>query len=246
MQRNDSKNVFVTGAGRGIGKSIALEFAKNGYNVAINAGHNSVELESTKKEVESYGVKCVACLGDISDYEEVGKMIETIHDNLGVINILVNNAGISYVGLFQDMSKNDWDSIISTNLSSVYNTSSRVIKDMLSQGEGAIINISSVWGCVGASCEVAYSASKGGMNALTKALAKELAPSNISVNAIACGVIDTKMNAFLDNEEMQKIVEEIPFGRLGKPEEVALMVVQLAEGPKYLTGQIITVDGGWQ
>jgi 3-oxoacyl-[acyl-carrier protein] reductase len=143
------------------------------------------------------------------------------------------------------MSIKDWNSIISTNLTSVFNCCSLAIPDMVRQKSGKIINISSVWGNVGASCEVAYSASKGGMNAFTKALAKELAPSNIQVNAIACGAIDTEMNRILTAEELLQLTDEIPAGRLGRAEEVADLVYQLAQNNNYLTGQIIGLDGGW-
>ena len=143
------------------------------------------------------------------------------------------------------MTPDDWNNIINTNLTSVYNLSSLVIPDMVRNKSGKILNISSVWGNVGASMEVAYSASKGGMNSLTKALAKELAPSNIQVNAIACGAIDTEMNSFLATEELSSLIDEIPASRLGKPEEVAELAFNLCTGNDYLTGQVIGLDGGW-
>lgn len=161
------------------------------------------------------------------------------------IDILINNAGISHIGLLQDMSIEEWNQVLNTNLTSAFSCSKYAIPDMITRKQGKIINISSVWGCSGASCEVAYSASKGGLNLFTQALAKELAPSNIQVNAIACGCIDTQMNACFSEEERATLTDEIPAGRFGMPEEVASLVLTLAEGNEYLTGQIITLDGGW-
>ena len=169
---------------------------------------------------------------------------DTIH-HFHHIDVLVNNAGISYIGLLTDMSSEDWQNILSTNLTSVFNSCRLTVPGMVHRHSGKIINISSVWGCCGASCEVAYSATKGGINAFTQALAKELAPSNIQVNAIACGAIDTEMNAFLSEEDRQALTDEIPSGRFGRPEEVAELVLDLSENHHYMTGQIIRLDGGW-
>ena len=161
------------------------------------------------------------------------------------VDVLVNNAGISYVGLLQDMTDEEWVRLMTTNLSSVHYMSRAVIPGMIAAHSGHIINISSVWGCVGASCEVAYSASKGGVNAYTRALAKELAPSGISVNAIACGCIDTDMNGHLSQEDRLQLCEEIPAGRFAEPKEVAELVYSMSEQSAYLTGQIVNFDGGW-
>ena len=161
------------------------------------------------------------------------------------IDVLVNNAGISYIGLLTDMSPDDWQRIVNTNLTSVFNSCRLAVPGMVHEHSGTIINISSVWGCCGASCEVAYSATKGGINAFTQALAKELAPSNIQVNAVACGAIDTEMNAFLSEADRIALTDEIPSGRFGRPEEVAELVLDLAQKHSYLTGQIIRLDGGW-
>ena len=239
------KVVLVTGASRGIGKAIAVKFAKKGYNVIINCAHREQELMQTKKEIESYQVTCAAFLGDMGDMAVCEQLFSMIRKQFGSLDVLVNNAGIDYIGLLQDMSSEDWDRILRTNLTSVFNCCKLAIPLMLPAGHGKIINISSVWGCAGASCEVAYSATKGGVNAFTKALAKELAPSNIQVNAVACGAIDTDMNHFLEKEELEALKEEIPAGRLAKPEEVAQLLLQLARSDSYLTGQIIGFDGGW-
>lgn len=241
----NKKTVLVTGSSRGIGKAIAIKFAKKGYNVIINCAHNEEALQKTKNEIEGYQVSCHAFLGDIGDYETAKELFHQIKKRYGSVDVLINNAGISYVGLFTDMTPEDWNRVITTNLTSVYNCCSLAIPDMVKNKYGKIINISSVWGKVGASCEAAYSASKGGMNALTKALAKELAPSNIQVNAVACGAIDTEMNHFLGDEELMNLIEEIPANRLGRAEEVADLVYHLAYKNEYLTGQIIGLDGGW-
>lgn len=239
------KTVLVTGSSRGIGKAIALKFAGEGYNVVINCATRKDLLLETKAEIERYGVSCLAFVGDMGQYEIVEQLFQQIKQTFGSLDVLVNNAGIASIGLFTDMKPEDWNRIITTNLTSVFNCCSLAVPDMIHNKCGKIINISSVWGNVGASCEVAYSASKGGINAFTKALAKELAPSNIQVNAVACGVIDTEMNRMLDKEDLQQLVEEIPANRLGKAEEVADFVYQLSQKNEYLTGQIITIDGGW-
>lgn len=239
------KTVLITGASRGIGKAIAIKFAREGYNVAISCISREDRLLAVKKEIESYHTSCLTFLGDAGNPSQCRIMFDAVRDTFSAPDVLVNNAGISYIGLLQDMTFEDWDRIIRTNLTSVFNCCKLAIPPMLSKKQGKIINISSVWGITGASCETAYSATKGGVNALTKALAKELAPSNIQVNAIACGAIDTEMNHFLEEEELHSLIEEIPSGRLGRPEEVADLVYGLAQNHSYLTGQVIGLDGGW-
>ena len=239
------KTVLVTGASRGIGKAIAVKFAKKGYNVVISCVRREEQLLQTKKEIESFQVPCLSYLGDMGVAENCAELFKKIRKQFGGLDVLVNNAGISYIGLLQDMKPEDWELILRTNLTSVFNCCKLAIPMMLEKKQGKIINISSVWGVCGASCEAAYSATKGGVNALTKALAKELAPSNIQVNAIACGAIDTEMNHFLDDEELIGLIEEIPAGRLGRAEEVADLAYHLGYKENYLTGQIIGLDGGW-
>ncbi len=241
----NKKTVLITGSSRGIGKAIAIKYAKKGYNVVINCIQNQELLNKVKKEIESYQVSCLAFVGDVGDFSTASKLFTEIKKMYGHLDILVNNAGISYVGLMTDMTIEDWNKIITNNLTSVFNCCRLAVPDMTHEKHGKIINISSVWGNVGASCEVAYSTTKGGINSFTKALAKELAPSNIQVNAIACGAIDTEMNHFLTDEELMTLVDEIPTGRLGRAEEVADFVHQLTHKNEYLTGQIINLDGGW-
>lgn len=240
-----STTILVTGASRGIGKAIATSLAAPGINLVINCVHNRDALMDVADDIRKKGASCTALTGDVSDYDTVEHIFQVIHDTYGDIDILINNAGISMVGLFQDMVRSDWERILSVNIGSVYNCCHFAIPDMVKNKRGRIINISSVWGNAGASCEVAYSATKGAVNSLTKALAKELAPSNIQVNAVACGAIDTDMNKVFTDEDLAALSEDIPAGRLGQPAEVADMIRHLIEAPSYLTGQIITLDGGW-
>ena len=239
------KTVIITGASRGIGKACALRFAKEGYNLLINCAKNEALLKETANEASALGAKCIPYVGDISSYVNALEMFDIAKSNFGSVDILINNAGISSIGLFNEQTPDEWHNIIHTNLDSVYNCSHIAVKDMIKSHSGRIINISSVWGLYGASCEVAYSASKGAVNSMTKALAKELAPSNIQVNAIACGAIDTEMNSHLTAEEKEELAYEIPAGRFGSTDEVADTVFFLATTNNYLTGQIIQLDGGW-
>lgn len=240
-----SKIAFVTGASRGIGAAIAKKLASEGFHLAIN-GRDRERLEKRAREIsETYHVTCLAFAGDIGNVDFAEETFRQIKERLGTVELLVNNAGISHIGLLTDMELSEWNRLISTNLTGVFLCCKYGARQMIQKKSGKIINISSVWGNVGASCEAAYSASKGGVNGLTKALAKELAPSNIQVNAIACGAIDTDMNQCFSKEERGALTEEIPCGRFGMPKEVADLVYALAKAPTYLTGQIVTMDGGW-
>ncbi|KGO12991.1 short-chain dehydrogenase [Clostridium botulinum] len=238
------KVAIVTGGSRGIGRSIALELTKAGANVIINYNKNKEDALETLSLIKDLGGYGYVCKADVSDYGSSKKLIEFAINKFGKIDILVNNAGIAKIGLFIDMDENDWDNIINTNLKGVFNCSHNVIKYMLDKGEGTIINVSSMWGNIGASCEVIYSASKGGINAFTKALAKELGPNNIRVNAVAPGVINTDMNSCLCEEDMDNLKNEIPLMRLGEGEEVGKVVAFLSsKDSSYINGQIITIDG---
>lgn len=240
------KYVLVTGSSRGIGKSIALKFASEGWHVFLNCRYRMDALQNVKEEIEaSTPGSCELLPGDVSSPADVAHIFRKIHASCGCLDVLVNNAGISHIGLLMDMTDEDWDKVLSSNLSSVFYCCRAAIPPMLSHGSGRIINISSMWGVNGASCEAAYSASKAGVGGLTQALAKELARSKIPVNALACGVIDTEMNKQLDEAELAELAEDIPAGRFATPEEVAEMVWKLICAPEYLTGQIITFDGGY-
>lgn len=240
------RTAFITGASRGIGRGIALALARNGYNLALTCRRNKEDLDAFAQELHSrYMIDVCTYQCNASSYLEVASTIDAALAHFGKITLLVNNAGISKVGLLTDLSPEEWKELIETNLSSLFYHCKSIIPSMLQKEEGRIINISSMWGSVGASCEVAYSASKGGVNAFTRALAKELAPSNIPVNAIACGVIDTDMNRIFTEEDRQALSEEIPAGRFAEPEEVGEAVLALAQMPAYVTGQIIGMDGGY-
>ncbi len=236
------KTVLITGASRGIGKAIAETFAQNKYDLILTCVSSIYILQEYASFLEqTYHINCRAVQVDAGNYAEVESLFQTIPR----LDVLINNAGISHIGLLSDMTAEEWHKVIHTNLDACFYSSKFAIPLMLQSHSGKIINISSVWGNVGASMEVAYSASKGGVNSFTKALAKELAPSNIQVNAIACGVIDTDMNRCFSAEDLQLLTDEIPADRLGQPSEVADLALYLAKAPSYLTGQIITIDGGW-
>lgn len=236
------KTALVTGASRGIGLAIATILAQNGYHLHLTCKNSYDKLQEIAQTLsETYNVSCKAYKTDMGNFAEVW----TLFSDIDSLDVLINNAGVSHIGLLQDTSVDEWQKVIDTNLNSVFYTSKLTIPKMLANEGGIIINISSIWGNAGASMEVAYSASKGGVNAFTKALAKELAPSNITVNAISCGVIDTDMNKCFSQAEINALIDEIPANRLGTTEEVAKLVLQLINSPKYLTGQIITMDGGF-
>ena len=240
-----NQTALITGASRGIGRAIAARLSAAGYDLVITCREREDLLKQAADEFSSHGIHCRTFIGDLGEQGTAARLFDEIGETGRTIDVLINNAGQSHIGLFQDTTWEEWQSILSSNLTSVYALCKEAIPGMLWNGHGKIINISSVWGVCGASCEVAYSATKGGINALTRALAKELAPSNIQVNAIACGAIDTEMTRFLSDEEHEMLLDEIPAGRMGKPEEVADLVLKLVEAPDYLTGQVIKMDGGW-
>ncbi len=238
----NNKSVLITGASRGIGRAAAQAFAREGYHLVLTCLHSYDALKELAASLQSaYGISCTPLQADMGIEQDVDR----IFSQLDSLDILINNAGIAHVGLLSDMTTREWRRIMAVNLDSCFYTCRAAIPLMLRKHSGKIINISSVWGAQGASMEVAYSTAKGGMNAFTKALAKELAPSNIQVNAVACGVIDTDMNAWLSPEDREALQAEIPADRPGNPEEVAELILQTAHAPAYMTGQIITIDGGW-
>lgn len=235
-------HALITGASRGIGKAAAEAFAGAGYRLTLVCSRSMDALCALSDELcAAYAVPCVPFQADMGREEDVARLFASID----TLDVLVNNAGISHMGLLTDMTSEEWHRVMAVNLDSCFYACRAAIPIMLKKHRGKIINVSSVWGTQGASMEVAYSASKGGMNAFTRALAKELAPSNIQVNAIACGVIDTAMNGHLSPEELDTLRAEIPADRLGNPSEAAELILQTARAPAYMTGQIITIDGGW-
>ncbi len=236
------KHALITGASRGIGAATAELFAAKGCNLILTCRNSIDVLESLAARLrDDCRISCLALQADMGIEADVAKVFAQVQE----LDVLVNNAGMSHFGLLTDMTADEWRRVMAVNLDSCFYTSRASIPLMLKKHSGRILNVSSVWGAQGASMEVAYSASKGGVNAFTKALAKELAPSNIQVNAIACGVIDTAMNSHLTLEEIAALKEEIPADRLGAPKEVAELIWQTAGAPAYLTGQILTIDGGW-
>ena len=238
--------VLITGASYGIGEAIAYTFAAAGYRLGICCNRSGERLADVAAQIKAqYQTDVLTYVGDVGDFSFVQEMAKDTLARFGQIDVLINNAGIAHIGLLTDMSVEEWNHLVAVNLSSVFHTCKCIVPSMVQRHQGKIINISSVWGNVGASCEVAYSACKGGINSFTKALGKELAPSNIQVNAIACGCIDTRMNACLEKEDIAQLCEEIPAGRFGRPDEVAALALSLASGNDYLNGQIITLDGGW-
>lgn len=243
------KTAIITGASGDIGSAIAVRLAKDGYRLVLIGHHSTERLQHiTNKCQQLQGENSSAIYsieGDLRHPDNAKKVIDKALSYFPQIDLLVNCAGISHIGLLSEMTNEEWFDILNANLSSAFYCCRGIIPSMVHHKSGRILNISSVWGNVGASCEVAYSATKGAINSLTKGLAKELAPSNIAVNALSCGMIDTKMNHCFSKEEIQTICEEIPAGRMGTPEEVADMIALLANAPNYLTGQIITIDGGW-
>lgn len=240
------KVAIITGGTRGIGKGIALEFAKEGAIVVLNYLKNDENAKQTLKEIEEIGAACILAKGDVSNYTYTKELIADTINRLGKVDILVNNAAISKVGLFMDETEESYEEIMNTNFKSVFNTCNCVIEHMQSRREGAIINISSVWGNIGASCEVLYSASKGAINSFTKALGKEVAPNGVRVNGIAPGVIDTEMNRWMNSEEKEALNEEIPMGRFGLASEIGRAAVFLASSESsYMTGEVININGGF-
>lgn len=243
MNKLIGKVAIITGSSRGIGRAIAIEFAKEGASIVINYSKDEKGAEKTLEIVKQIGVSAIIVKSDISSYQEGKELINKTIFHFGKLDILVNNAAISTVGIFLDSDKESIDSMINTNLTGTVYLTKHALKYLL-ESTGKVINISSMWGEVGASCEVLYSLSKGGINLFTKALAKEVAPSGIRVNAIAPGVIDTTMNSFLSEDERIELEEEIPLGRFGRAEEIAKTAVFLAsEDSSYITGQVIRVDG---
>lgn len=242
------KSIIITGASGGVGKAFARLIASDYEYVAICGYKNFERLSELEKNIradENKNFICKSFIGDVGDYNFVSDMVSAVVREAGGIDALVNIAGISHIGLLTDVTSDMWNSIMSTNLTSIYNTCHCVVPHMVHAKAGKIINISSVWGLTGASCEVAYSAAKGGVNSFSKALAKELAPSNISVNAIALGAIDTEMNSHLSHEEKTELENEIPYGKMAAPEEAAAFIKGILNMPPYFTGEVVKFDGGW-
>ncbi|MGX9757323.1 elongation factor P 5-aminopentanone reductase [Clostridioides difficile] len=245
MNKNN-KTVLVTGGSRGIGKALSKTFAKDGYNVLINFNKSENEAKELYTVLEEKGFSVKLFKADISNREEVENMIDYCIKEFGGLDVLINNAGISQDKLFTDITDEDWDNMMNINLKGSFYCSQIALKYMISEKKGNIINISSIWGISGASCEVHYSISKAGIIGMTKALAKEVAPSNIRVNSIAPGVINTDMLSEYNEDEIDVLVEETPLMRLGTPEDIANCAIFLAsDKSSFITGQVISPNGGF-
>ncbi len=241
-----NRTVIVTGASKGIGAATAILFAQKGYNVVINYNESFESASLLCRSLVSNGYSVITQKANVANRLEVDLMVKETLYKFGSLDILVNNAGIAFSGLITDTDEVDFDRIIDVNLKGVYNCCKSVVPSMVSRQSGKIINISSMWGQVGASCEVAYSAAKAGVIGLTKALAKELAPSGITVNAIAPGLIETNMNSNLSIEELTDFVSTIPLGRMGSADEIAAAIEFLSsDKADYITGQVLGINGGF-
>lgn len=230
--------VLITGGSRGIGAAIAEKFAAQGDTVVINYRTNDAAAQAVAQKTGALAIKA-----DVSDSADVTAMFDEIREKVGKVDVLVNNAGVEWEGLLTDMTEDEWDKLFDVNVKGAFLCSKAAIGDMLSKKCGRIINISSMWGIAGASCEVAYSASKAALIGFTKALAKELAPSEITVNAVAPGCVDTDMMKHYTEDEMKDIISEIPLGRMADPREIADAVYFLSQS-SFITGEVLSVNGG--
>lgn len=240
-----SKTVLITGGSRGIGAATAIYFARMGYNVAITYNKSFDAANAMKETMALKNAPFLAVRCDVSDPAQVDLAVEQTVNTFGGLDVMVNNAGIALQKLITDTTNDDWQGILSTNLSGVFYGCRAATRVMVPKHKGSIVNISSIWGITGASMEVAYSATKSGIIGLTKALAKELGPSGIRVNCVAPGVIDTEMNKNLTPEDFAALKNETPLGRLGKAEEIARSVYFLANDAEFVTGQVLSADGGF-
>lgn len=240
------QTVLITGASRGIGAAVAERFATVGMNIVIHYLNSHEAANETARRCSMLGSKVMTVSADIRSAEQLLRMREKLESKGFVPDILVNNAGVSHYGMLADLAEEEWDRVLDINLKGTFLASKLFMEAMVRRKYGRIVNVSSIWGMAGASCEVAYSAAKGGLNAFTKALAKELAPSGVTVNAVAPGPVETDMMAGFSPEEKQAIAEEIPAGRFARPDEIASLVYYLSLPESgYITGQIVSASGGW-
>lgn len=239
-----NKVIIVTGGSRGIGAEIVKELARENYNIVLNYNKSEEQAKTIQQHLLQEGKKIEIFRADVSKREDVKQLIQFTLEKYHKIDVLINNAGIAQEKLFTDITDEDWNSMLQNNLNSVFYCTQEALPIMINNKSGCIINISSIWGIIGGSCEVAYSTAKAAVNGLTKSLAKEIGPSNIRVNSIAPGIIDTQMNKYLTSKELKEIEEEIPLERIGRPEDISKCIKWLIED-NYTTGQIISINGGW-
>jgi len=241
-----NKTVLITGASRGIGAATAREFAQKGYHVAINYHKSEKQAKALLDELQNFGYSAMAIKADVSDENQVQIMVDEVAKVFGTIDVLVNNAGIAQQKLFIDISEQEWNKMLAVNVSGVFHCCQKVLPIMIKNQKGKIVNVSSIWGITGASCEVHYSATKAAVIGLTKALAKEVGLSHIQVNCVAPGVTKTDMLASLDEETMQELAEETPLGTIGEPCDIAHTILFLAsDEANFITGQVISPNGGF-
>ena len=238
------KVILVTGGSRGIGADIVKTLAKDGYQVILNYNKSENEAKYIQEELNKENISIDIYKANVSNHIEVTKMINFCINKYHKIDVLINNAGIAQTKMFTDITDNDWNNMIQTNLTSAFYSIKDALPSMIHNKDGLIINISSIWGQIGASCEAHYAVSKAGLDAMTKSLAKELGPSNIRVNSIAPGIIDTKMNSHLSDEDIKNLTEEIPLGKIGRPNAISKCIEWLINDD-YTTGQVISINGGW-
>ena len=238
------KVILVTGGSRGIGADIVKTLAKDGYQVILNYNNSENEAKYIQEELNKENISIDIYKANVSNHIEVTKMINFCINKYHKIDVLINNAGIAQTKMFTDITDNDWNNMIQTNLTSAFYSIKDALPSMIHNKNGLIINISSIWGQIGASCEAHYAVSKAGLDAMTKSLAKELGPSNIRVNSIAPGIIDTKMNSHLSDEDIKNLTEEIPLGKIGRPNAISKCIEWLIND-EYTTGQVISINGGW-
>ncbi len=240
------KTVLITGASRGIGKSMAELFAKNGYNVCVDYLKSEHQAYKLRELINKEGYSLEVCRADVSNSDDVKKLFDYCIDIFGGIDVLINNAGIAESALFTDITEKQWDNMLNVHVKGTFLCSKQALLHMIPKKSGKIINISSIWGLIGASCEVHYSTAKSAIIGLTKALSKEVAPSGINVNAIAPGAIDTDMLSELSDEDIDSIKEQTPLGKIGSPIDIANMALYLASDKSdFITGQIFSVNGGF-
>lgn len=239
-----NKNVIITGGSQGIGKNIVYTLAREGYNIIFTYNSSEKEAKKIREELLSESCNVEIFKADLSKKEEIDELVKFSINKFKNIDVLINNVGISQIKLFTEITEEDWNTMVATNLSSVFFVTQGIAKNMINNQSGCIINISSIWGDIGASCEVHYSAVKSGVNGFTKALAKELGLSGIRVNAVSPGIIDTKMNEHLSKEDIEELKEEIPLRKIGRTEDISKCIRWLIED-EYTTGQIISINGGW-
>ena len=244
MESSQNKTIVVTGGSRGIGAEIVKTLAMENYNVILNYNKSKEQAELIKKKLKTNEKKVEIFKADVSKREEAKELIKFALEKFGTIDVLINNAGISQTKMFLDITDEDWNLMLQNNLTSAFYCIQEALPTMIQRKNGLIVNISSIWGITGGSCEVHYSAAKAGLDGMTKALAKELGPSNIRVNSIAPGMIDTDMNKEYSENEINEIKEETPLKKIGKPAEIAKCVKWLIED-NFTTGQIISPNGGW-